>query len=995
MIFDEYASYLRTYKAEFGEQTIVLFECGSFFEIYDDGSCETNMKEISELLNIVVSRRNKSILEVSKNNFEMAGFPSHALKKFVNILVSNNYTVVLVRQVTPPPNPQRKVTDVLSPGVCIDVQSCESNNLMVVYLEANERYDCMGYDMAIGCAVIDVTTGKTHVYETSNYKKDPCYCYDELYRLIHMYNPKEIELMSEPSDHIQYKTLLENVDMRSAYIHDKIGTQCGQFKKLAYQREVLEHVFQEHGLLDVISFLELERKPLATIAFTRMLQFVHMHNETILERIRKPDILCEDTILLLSYTAVQQLDIANKNKGKCDSLLNLLNNSKTAIGKRYFKHRLLNPLFDTVRLQEEYDAVDMLSYEHCLEIRNILNNVYDVERLFRKAMLKVLHPHELYNVYKSIEAIQGIQGISQHDIVHHLSAIIDYIQSYFDVTHMQMYNADAIQPDMLVLEKFADIASLQCELNKYICIFEEFVKKVPDACIKLEYSERDGYSLSTTQKRFQDFIVKPKIQVDIGNAIITWKDLTTKSFTNNIKLYHKVFEDANTKIIAYKAKISHLCEAAYKILLKEFCDTYASNFDAIVKYIEYIDFLTTRKYNVHLYKLARPTFSSSQPASFARIHGVRHLLIENLHNDVKYVSNDVCVGDSSQLGILLYGINSSGKSSLMKAVGIAIIMAQAGMYVACDSMELCAYKKIFTRILSSDDIFRGQSTFTKEILELRNILKRADAHSLVIGDELCSGTESASALSIVSAGIITLVKKRSSFLFATHLHDLNNVEEVTSLTEVKSYHLSVHHDETLNTLVYDRKLKPGSGSSLYGIEVCKALDMDKEFIELANKIRQKNIGVYNQLDVGKASRYNAHVFLTYCKVCGNKADHIHHIDEQHKADDEGYIGAYHKNNKFNLVSLCESCHHEVHTNTICIKGYVQTDTGVQLDFYKIAPSKAKNDSGADASMEHDIVKLFKDEHSRFITKKQKYAYACEKYNITKYKVNKILSENTY
>ena len=356
------------------------------------------------------------------------------------------------------------------------------------------------------------------------------------------------------------------------------------------------------------------------------------------------------------------------------------------------------------------------------------------------------------------------------------------------------------------------------------------------------------------------------------------------------------------------------------------------------------------------------------------------MIIEQNQQGIKYVENDIDIGTDSSKGMLLYGINSAGKSSLMKSIGIIVLMAQAGMYVPCESMILSPYKKIFTRIISSDDIFRGQSTFTKEIIELRNILQRSDKNSLVIGDELCSGTESISALSIVSAGVVTLSSKLTSFVFATHLHDLVKINDITDLKNVRTCHLSVTYDENKKVLIYDRKLKEGNGSTLYGIEVCKSLDLNKDFLDLANSIRHK---LMYKVKTPKQSVYNSQMYTNFeaCYVCNMRcSEEVHHIHEQHTADKDGYISTFHKNSLFNLVSLCGKCHDDVHSGKICINGFVQTSQGRDLVV------KVNNNISVLPSRDELEVLL-----KTSMSKKEFYIKVCKEYNITKYRVDKILS----
>ena len=166
-------------------------------------------------------------------------------------------------------------------------------------------------------------------------------------------------------------------------------------------------------------------------------------------------------------------------------------------------------------------------------------------------------------------------------------------------------------------------------------------------------------------------------------------------------------------------------------------------------------------------------------------------------------------------------------------------MAQAGLYVPASSFVYSPYSTIFTRLLGNDNIFKGLSTFAVEMIELRTILQLANSNSLILGDELCSGTESDSALSIFMTGLEILYNRNSTFLFATHFHEIANYEELKTLTTIKLYHMTVEYDKTSNKLIYDRKLKSGPGESMYGLEVCKSLDLPEDFLNRAHDLRIK------------------------------------------------------------------------------------------------------------------------------------------------------------
>ena len=275
----------------------------------------------------------------------------------------------------------------------------------------------------------------------------------------------------------------------------------------------------------------------------------------------------------------------------------------------------------------------------------------------------------------------------------------------------------------------------------------------------------------------------------------------------------------------------------------------------------------------------------------------------------------------------------------MKAVGLNIIMAQAGLFVAASSFEFKPYTQIFTRILNNDNIFRSQSSFAVEIQELKGILNRADNNSLILGDELCSGTESISALSIITAGLNTLYEKNSSFIFTSHLHQLNEINEVKSLVNLKIYHLKIEYDKDKDILIYDRKLEKGSGPSIYGLKVCEAMGLSKDFISFAKKI-QNNLT--NENNARKKSQYNSSIIMDKCKICSSKNNlETHHIKDQQYANKNNMIDNHHKNIKHNLVTLCKICHTKVTNKELIVNGWIETNKGKVLDWKKSNKKEVK------------------------------------------------------
>ena len=316
-----------------------------------------------------------------------------------------------------------------------------------------------------------------------------------------------------------------------------------------------------------------------------------------------------------------------------------------------------------------------------------------------------------------------------------------------------------------------------------------------------------------------------------------------------------------------------------------------------------------------------------------------------------YVPNDVFLGSNNNtthnhitlnasdgedvLGVLLYGINSSGKSSLMKSIGLSVVLAQAGFFVPAVELRFGLYDKLFTRIVSQDNLYKGLSTFAVEMMELKNIFNRADERSLVLGDEISQGTETESALAIVSSAILKLITLKSTFIFATHLHQLGSIPQLQNLKHLIFLHLGIKYDETNDTLIYNRVLQLGRGDSLYGLEFAKSLHMDKEFLQMAQTIRENldhSGSEIKKLRKQKSSKYNKELFLSRCALCDENVEDVHHIAAQKEANSDGHIDHFHKNHKYNLIPLCKKHHTMVHEGKIIISGFVMTSEGLKLHY---------------------------------------------------------------
>jgi DNA mismatch repair protein MutS len=386
-------------------------------------------------------------------------------------------------------------------------------------------------------------------------------------------------------------------------------------------------------------------------------------------------------------------------------------------------------------------------------------------------------------------------------------------------------------------------------------------------------------------------------------------------------------------ITSVKTELKWLITLVFNKFVKKL-EGYQFQIESITNFITLIDLIYTKSNIAKKYNYCKPKIVESDK-SFVSIKSLRHCLIEQIQNEEIYVSNDITLGNGTTDGMLLYGTNAVGKTSFIRAIGIAVIMAQSGLYVPCLEFTYKPYNYIFTRILGNDNLFKGLSTFAVEMSELRTILRLADKNSLILGDELCSGTENTSAVSIFVAGIQKLHQSNSSFIFATHLHEIVNYEEITNLKTVVLKHMEVIYDKERDLLIYDRKLKDGPGNSMYGLEVCKSLSLPQDFLDAAYNIRTKYHPESSSMLSLKTSHYNSKKIVGLCEKCGkNMGTEVHHLQHQKDANDDGIIYSsegnhIHKNILANLITLCEQCHNDFHKKNVKHKK-VKTSKGLKI-----------------------------------------------------------------
>lgn len=1005
-ILKEYLNYHEKYTEIYGNKTVVLMMVGQFYELYavinDEIHVGPDLNELADILNVQFVRRNKKIKEISYDNFLMMGWPDHALMKFRNILLNNDYTIIKVDQITAPPNPERDVTEIISPSTVIDsYNNSDTNYLVSLYIDMFQTMNKEKIYTA-GFSAIDISTGKNYVHKIKSSIEDRKIWNDELYRLIQYYNPKEI-LIHYHNDEFNFtkERLSQMWSFNDNNIHINQKKENKQFLKPSYQNEFLKKYFPQSDFLSPIEFLGFDRESEIILSYIYMLQFIYEHKIENTLSLHKPEFKQNSNYLLLSHNCIEQLNVVQKDTSeKYGSLLNILNKCSTAIGRRLCKERILYPILDKDKINKRYDMIELFQGVHEGETfyslcKPPLKKIIDIEKLHRRMGLNILNPYEFYSLHNSYQYILKIVSIlndekmdkfmiDHNETINELKDLIKKYESIFVVDELEKWSLQNMETSVFQKDIYLEIDSIDSEIKKekhYLKLIADrlaiHIDKKKEDIIKISYTDKYGYHLYMTKNRAETLkkslknLLNKNIEFKDGKEVfltLDADDIKTVCKGSNYHLSLGCIEDLSGSILLRQKKLQSLNKECYLKEIKEIFLKHDKLLKKIVSFVSSVDLYSNcAKISIeNVYK--RPLLRDNSN-SFISAKDIRHAIVEKIQSELEYVPNDISLNEN---GMLLYGTNACGKSTLMKSIGLSLIMAQAGFFVPCSSFEYSPYTSIFTRILNNDNIFRGQSSFAVEMSELRGILLRANEKSLVLGDELCSGTENVSALSIVAAGLKRLSLKKCSFIFTSHLHQLMDSELVKSIENLNVYHLKIIYDPEKDLLIYDRKLEKGSGPPIYGLEVCKAMGLDKEFISLARSVQLEITGSDKNFLSDKQSNYNSDIVMDKCQVCFNKSEHTHHIKEQNTADENNIIGHFHKNMKHNLVPLCESCHHKVHNENLRIHGYIQSSEGIKLNYEYIEGKQVlleKNNKKKYSQKDiKNILKYKKDVEEKRITK---------------------------
>lgn len=957
--FDIYSEKVK----EYGERTCVLYENGAFYEIYQiDNEYEQlgNAFIIAKILNDM----KYACKVIGKIEVNFAGFNTSCLDKFLPMLLSANYTVILVNQLednanrTSKGNLKRGITKIYSPS--LQPLDYNSGNLLSIILDiktvksSNKKNATLIHKL--NTSVCCVKNEYNDIELTENIftcKYNDTYsltlCLDELDRIIYRYFPRELQIKILHDDFWGIKNIEDyfNNNYDNVIISYLDKNDIKLYLDVDYQNKFLKDVYSHinFGLISPLEYMNLEEYSLSTLNLLYTIEFIGRHDASYTTNLNVPNVIYESKNLILELNTLEQLNILSKNtqyKPKPESVFDVINFTKTAIGKRHLLSLLCKPFKQNTEIVERYSITEDIN-DVIPDIETILKNISDFEKLHRKMSLDMLHPYEFVKLdtnYSLILQLSDLLRDKEHIRRINLSdddllLFKEYINNYknkFDLELMKKidlnttkdeivnYFCPGIIPELDTIQnKIMDLENKREELRLFYDL--KINNKQDTPMIKLMYTENEGYSFTCTKIRYQSLISKLKERKDKF-------DFRLKQTNNTTKFYPEELLNLSSELLNYRELLHKKIKSHYLNVTNEYYKLYRELFVKFKIFIETIDVCYSNYKCQEKYKYIKPNLIDRSD-SFFTAKGLRHPIIERLGKN--YIPNDISL-DNNKKGMLLFGLNSSGKSSLLRAIGICIILAQCGLYVPCQEFTFTPFHTVISQVDLTDNLFSGKSSFITESLGLKRILRCTSPYTLVLCDEMCKGTEHASSVGFMGATIKRLIETNTKFFFTSHLHQLTHEESIINNNYIQICHLSVNIRN--NDIIFERKLTNGSGSDLYGLEVAKCILEDDLLIDEAFKIRANLLDKQKNIVSKKKSNYNKKKIMNKCEICeSTKNLETDHIVPQCEADKFGFLNSgYHKNEEYNLATLCKECHLKKTLGKITIYGYKDTLNGRFLDY---------------------------------------------------------------
>jgi len=936
-MYAEYLNLYQTHKAIRGPKVAIFLLVGIFYEMYDErgpeGDTKTNFLELVDLLGLTVSVKKGEGPSGKTYDGIVAGIPEDHLHKWAARLTSLGWTVVVVDQVKNPAGKvsKREVARIITPGSHIEAASSQDIYMTFVSLSIKDEAPYLAL------TALDLTTGHLHVFECKATGSDEAWTSNEAVQFMELYEPREIlwsiegpRYFCDSLSESKLKSIL-GCPAKTVF-HKRAPLNSGAWLKPGFKEEYLRSRCSLKSLLPTHVALSLQPESRSEIALISLLYALEeLWPSMNLGALHVFPWNPKDSLKLGENALVQLHMIVDGSDGK-HGVLSIMDKCLTPMGKRGLRERLLKPSASAPVINERLDAVTAWTQkltEYRETIQKRMRTIADIDRLYRRIQQGTTTATDLMSLDNSLKALEYIAKAEGSDISRNVIQIHMEVFKIFDIKKIYEANDDTsvflngISPELDLIE--AQIKAQNATLLQWI---DERAReaRVSADVFKVEFKEK---SLAVKGPRGVIQALKISNKLPTGtNAIIN----KGSSYLESSDLDRIFFTVVRLRDALKRYQGLVLIEQGSALAAGLF-----SMWSAVTDWITYTDVnLCLASVAMNLGYVRPEILDSDEGASgsqdaFVLIEGLRHPLLEAQDKKVPYVQHDVSLGSgtSAAQGMLLYGLNASGKSSLMRATGLAVLLAQAGSFVPATKMTLAPFQSLHTRIINTDNLWMGLSSFAVEMSEMREIFKEAGPRSLVLGDELCSGTETTSATALVAAGIKGLLGRGAKFLFATHLHGLSQISEVSQNPNLQIKHLHVEYDRLKDKLIYHRTLKDGSGSSLYGLEVAKAMRIPGDILEDAIRFRKQLAGEA-ELSESVGSSWNSAVVRRKCQICGStEADslEVHHIRERQTSQTGRLADGSSVHAQSNLTVICDTCHDEIHRGNLEVQPQVQTSDG--------------------------------------------------------------------
>ena len=796
---------------------VMLFRCGDFYETYS-----TDAVVASEILGITLTKRANG----KGKTIEMAGFPHHALDTYLPKLIRAGKRVAICDQLEDPKLTKklvkRGITELVTPGVSI-------NDNVLNYRENNFLAAVHFGKGACGVAFLDISTGEFLTAEGP---------FDYVDKLLNNFAPKEVLFE-------RGKRLMFEGNFGSKFFTFELDDWV--FTETSAREKLLKH-FEVKNLKG----FGVEHLKNGIIASGAILQYLIMTQHTQIGHVTSLARIEEDKYVRLDKFTVRSLELMGSMNDGGSSLLNVIDKTISPMGARLLKRWLVFPLKDVQPINERLNVVEYFFRQPDFKelIEEQLHLIGDLERIISKVAVGRVSPREVVALKVALQAIEPIKAAcmdADNASLNHIGEQLNICQSIRDRIDREIDN----DPPLLINKGGVIKSGVSAEL---------------DELRQIAYSGKDY--LLQIQQRESELTEIPSLKIGYNNVFgyyievrNTHKDkvpaewIRKQTLANAERYITQELKEYEEKILGAEDKILVLETQLYAELvqsLSEFIPAIQINANQIARLDCLLSFATAARENNYI----RPVIADDD---VLEIRQGRHPVIEKqLPIGEKYIANDVMLDSQTQQIIIITGPNMAGKSALLRQTALITLLAQIGSFVPAESAHIGLVDKLFTRVGASDNISVGESTFMVEMNEAADILNNLSPRSLVLFDELGRGTSTYDGISIAWAIVEHIhehPKAKARTLFATHYHELNEMEK--SFKRIKNYNVSVK--EIDNKVIFLRKLERGGSEHSFGIHVAKMAGMPKSIVKRANDIlkqletdnRQQGISSKPMVEVGE------------------------------------------------------------------------------------------------------------------------------------------------